>query len=366
MERLDRLQEQLAHRGLDCLALVPGANLFYLTGLQVSLSERPVVVFFPLDEAPAIVLPELEAAKLESEDVPEIEAFTYTDEEGYTGAFQQACAALELADSIIGIEAFRMRVVELRLLERYASGSQLVPGEELMAALRMTKDAGELAAQRRAIAITEQALREIVARVRPGMTERQIAGDLATALLSLGAESVSFDPLILGGPNSAIPHAHASGRAVRAGEILLFDFGVAIGGYTSDITRTFFVGQPDPELAHVYDVVKAANAAGLAAARPGVACEDVDRAARAVIEQAGYGEYFVHRTGHGLGLEGHEPPYIVRGNGQLLEPGMVFTVEPGVYLPGKGGVRIEDDVLVTAAGAESLTTYPRELTVIGS
>jgi Xaa-Pro dipeptidase len=364
MNRLDRLQDQLAHRGLDCLALVPGANLFYLTGLSFFLSERPILALFPLDEAPAIVLPELEAAKLEVEGVPDLEAFTYTDEEGYTTAFQQACAALELADSVIGIEAFRMRVAELRLLERYAPGSQLVPAEDCLAALRMRKDAAELAAMRRAVAIAEQALRELLPHVQPGQSERQIASELTAATSRLGAEGAPFEPLILSGPNSASPHAHPGDRALAPGDILLFDFGVTVGGYVSDITRTFFAGRADAELAEIYEVVRAANAAGVAAAHPGATCAEVDRAARAVIEAAGYGEYFMHRTGHGLGLEGHEPPYIVAGNSQRLEPGMVFTVEPGIYLPGRGGVRIEDDVLITADAAESLTTFPRELTVL--
>jgi Xaa-Pro dipeptidase len=361
MDRLERLHDQLAQRGLDCLALVPGANLFYLTGLQFHLSERPIVAFFPLDEPPAIVLPELESVKLEGETFPDLEAFTYTDEEGYTGAFQQACAALELADSIVGVEAFHMRVAELRLLERYAPGSQLQSADECVAAMRLIKEAGEIEATRRAIAISEQALRETLPLLHTGMTERQIAGELEAATRRLGAEGDAFTPIVLSGPNSASPHAHGGDRALAAGDLLLFDFGVTVAGYASDITRTFCAGQPDPELARVYEVVRQANAAALAAARPGVACKDIDRAARDVIAAAGYGEFFIHRTGHGLGLEGHEPPYIVAGNAQRLAPGMLFTIEPGVYLPGKGGVRIEDDVLVTAGGAESLTTFPREM-----
>jgi Xaa-Pro dipeptidase len=134
-----------------------------------------------------------------------------------------------------------------------------------------------------------------------------------------------------------------------------------VGGYIADITRTFVVGEPDPELTDIYSVVQAANRAGRAAVRPDVPAEEIDRAARQVIEDAGYGEYFIHRTGHGIGLEVHEPPYIVAGNRELLEPGMTFTVEPGIYLPGRGGVRIEDDVLVTLDGGETLSTFPREL-----
>lgn len=146
---------------------------------------------------------------------------------------------------------------------------------------------------------------------------------------------------------------------------MIVDFGVVVDGYVSDLTRTFALGEPDPEWREIYEVVREANAAGRAAVRPGIPAEAVDRAARAVIEAAGYGRYFTHRTGHGLGLEVHEPPSIVAGNTTPLEPGMTFTIEPGIYLPGKGGVRIEDDVVVTESGGESLTTFPRELMWIG-
>jgi Xaa-Pro dipeptidase len=357
MERLDRLQEQLAHRGLDCLALVPGANLFYLTGLQFFLSERPVVAFFPLDAAPAIVLPELEAAKLESEDVPEIEAFTYTDEEGYTGAFQQACAALELADSIIGIEAFRMRVAELRLLERYAPNSQIVPGEELMAALRMTKEAGELEAQRRAIAITEQALREIVARVRPGMTERQIAGDLGTALLSLGAESVSFDPLVLSGPTapSRTRTPRPRGARQRDPALRLRRCGRRL---QSDITRTFFVSQPTPSSL----TSRCGQAATPPAWLPRARAWPAGRCRRARSSRPAIASISCTAPATGLAWRARTLPSCAAAANCSNRHGV--HLEPGIYLPGKGGVRIEDDARHRRR-AESLTTYPRELTVIG-
>ena len=162
------------------------------------------------------------------------------------------------------------------------------------------------------------------------------------------------------GPNAASPHAVPSDRPIQPGETIVVDCGAIVGGYAADITRTFAIGALEPEMARVYEIVQAANAAGRAAAGPGVPAEEVDRAARAVIEEAGYGECFTHRTGHGLGLEVHEPPYIVAGNERVLKPGMTFTVEPVIYLPGRGGVRIEDDVVVTPTGAESLTTFPRE------
>jgi Xaa-Pro dipeptidase len=170
--------------------------------------------------------------------------------------------------------------------------------------------------------------------------------------------------LIQTGPNGANPHAGAGDRALHQGDTLIMDFGMTLDDYSSDITRTIVVGGLDEEMSRVYAAVQAANAAGRAAAKPGVTCEAVDKAARDVIEATGFGQYFTHRTGHGLGLEGHEPPYIVGGNTLVLQPGMTFTVEPGIYIPGKGGVRIEDNVVITEGGCESLTTFTRDLVIV--
>jgi Xaa-Pro dipeptidase len=187
---------------------------------------------------------------------------------------------------------------------------------------------------------------------------------LLIEMMHHGATSLPFEPIVLIGPRSALPHGAPGDRSVQPGDLLLFDFGVSVDGYASDITRTFAVGQLDDELRRAYDAVKRANEAGRKAARPGVEIQEVDRAARKVIADAGYGQYFTHRTGHGLGLEDHEPPFACEGDTTILEPGMTFTVEPGVYLPGKGGVRVEDDVVITQDGSESLTTFDRELRIV--
>jgi len=370
-KRLSRMIEQAIAHGLDALALVPGPNLFYLTGLSFHLSERPVIALFPVNVPPAIVLPALEAAKVEQATIW-LDVFPYRDEEGYTTAFQSACASLALAgpstDSgqrcIIGVEPLWMRLLEVRLLERYAPGCQLVPAGEVLGGLRLRKDEYELGQMRHAVAVTEAALRSTMRQVGAGMTEREVAALLTIEMLRAGGEEMAFSPIVVAGPNGASPHAIPTDRPIQPGETVIVDCGATVGGYAADITRTFAIGELEPELAHVYEVVRAANGAGRAAAGPGVSAEEVDRATRAVIEEAGYGECFMHRTGHGLGLDVHEPPFIVAGNGRPLESGMTFTVEPGIYLPGRGGVRIEDDVLVTPSGAESLTTFPRELILL--
>lgn len=362
-ERLSRLREEASLRGMDCVALMPGANLFHLTGLSFHLSERPVVALFPVDAPPGAILPTLEAPKLE-QSTCEMDAFPYSDEEGPTLAFHEACARLELAEARIGIEELRMRLMEGRHLERYAPGCELVPADEMLAQLRMRKDTSELALMRRAVEIAEAALERTVGQLQVGMTEREVAGRLMVEMLHAGGEGVPFQPIVVAGPNAASPHAVPSDRPIQAGETIVIDCGTLVGGYASDITRTFAIDGLPAEMTRVHEVVRRANQAGHARVAPGVAAQELDRAARQVIEEAGYGEYFVHRTGHGLGLEAHEAPYIVEGNQEQLQPGMTFTIEPGIYLPGRGGVRIEDDVVVTPQGGESLTTFSRQLRIL--
>jgi Xaa-Pro aminopeptidase len=197
-----------------------------------------------------------------------------------------------------------------------------------------------------------------------GRRELDVAADLAESLRAHGHETVEFT-IVGSGPNGASPHHEAGEREIRPGDAVVLDFGGRMAGYCSDITRTVVVGEPEPELVRVHGIVRAAQQAGVEAVAPGVPCEAVDAAARAVIEEAGFGEAFMHRTGHGIGLDVHEPPYIVAGNRTPLEPGMTFSVEPGIYLAGRFGVRIEDIVAVTRDGVERLNEAPRELATVG-
>ncbi|NLF00040.1 MAG: aminopeptidase P family protein [Anaerolineales bacterium] len=358
-----RLSAEAAGRGLDAVAIMPGPNLTYLLGLSYHLSERPILALLPLDGPAAIVLPKLEAAKISTASL-DLQVFAYTDEEGYAAAFRDACAATKLAARTVGVEALRIRLVELRLLEQHAPCIRFIRAEDTLASLRSHKDAHEIEQVRRAVQFTEAALETAVRQLRVGTTERELAARLTIEMLRLGADGPAFAPIVVACPNAALPHAGPSDRPIGPGETITVDCGAAVGGYAADITRTFAIGQLPPDLMRVYETVRAANGAGRAEVHPGVSAETVDRAARAFIDAAGYGQYFVHRTGHGLGLEIHEPPYIVAGNQAHLEPGMVFTIEPGIYLPGVGGVRIEDDVVVTSGGSESLTTFPRELILL--
>ena len=363
--RLTALLQKMASANLDVIALMPGPNLFYLTGLSFHLSERPIVAFFSRHADPAMVLPGFEAGK--SAQAPYfIQTFPYAEDDAALGeAFRQAAKALGLAGAQVGVEGRRMRVMELHHLETVAPGASFHQAEPTLAALRMTKDLGELAAMRKAVAIAEIALKAWLPKVKVGLSEKELASELTAQILTAGSESeMAFTPIVASGPNSALPHAFPSDRLLQHGDLLIVDWGAAVRGYFSDITRTFAIGEVDQELKQVYELVRQANAAGKAAVKPGAACQDVDRAARKVIADSGYGEFFFHRTGHGLGLEGHEEPYLREGDTLPLAEGMSFTVEPGIYLPGRGGVRIEDDLVVTAEGAECLTDYPRELQIL--
>jgi len=364
--RLDGLKKRLAKQGIDVLALLPGANLTYLTGIIKELSERPLVFFLASSRSarPTVLLPHLEVETFSQALPYKVDLLAYIDEEGYAPAFAKAANVLSLPGRTIGVEARSMRLLELRQIEQNALGSKIVEADEILSRGRMRKDQDEIEAIRTAIRVSEQSLKATCAQVKIGMTERDVQMILNMEMLKHGADGHGFPPIVLSGPRAALPHGSAGDRHLQEGDCLLIDYGFRVGVYSADITRTFSIGTSNPEWKAIYEIVKAANEAGRKAAAPGVTAEHVDAAARTVVDKAGYGEYFNHRTGHGLGLDIHEPPYIVSGNKTILEPGMVFTVEPGIYLADRVGVRIEDDVVITQDGAESLSTLPRELTVL--
>ncbi len=366
-KRQNKLKELLSNSGFDALALNPGPSLYYLTGLHFHLSERPVVAIFPLEKPNIIILPELEAAKIKGLDF-EIDAVDYgEDPHAWPGIFRDAILGLGfLNDARIGIEDRRMRVLELRLLEEgIPDKNSIVAANELITELRIIKGHAEIKAIRKAVDIAEHALIATLNMIHPGVSEQDVASELTLQLLRNGSQpELPFFPIVSSGPNSANPHASPSKRILIPGDMLVIDWGATDGGYVSDITRTFAIGYISPEFEKIHQVVLNANTAGREAVQSGLYAEQIDEAARNQITQAGYGEFFIHRTGHGIGIEGHEPPYIRQGNQRILSPGMTFTIEPGIYLPEENGVRIEDDILVTEDGGESLTTINRELMVI--
>lgn len=365
-DRIEALQRQVADSEADVFVLMPGASLTYLTRHAFSAHERVFLLFVPGDGEPCAVLPALEADNW-AHAVPDVDViFPWEDRDGPRTAVADACA--RFADAArVAIEPLGMRYMEYALLQRQMERVEFVDGEPMVTALRGVKDDEEAASIRRAAEIAEEALEETLALVRPGMSERAISAQLTSRMLAKGGEGISFGPIVLSGPKSALPHGVPGDREVVAGEFLLIDFGTSFNGYHCDITRTFVVGgEPDERMRAVYEAVRAGNAAGCAAVRPGATAHDVHMAAAEPLAAPEFAEFYKHRTGHGMGLDIHEPPSIMEGNHEQLRPGVVFTVEPGLYLEGWGGVRIEDDVRATADGVEILTSFDRALRVVGA
>jgi Xaa-Pro aminopeptidase len=263
----------------------------------------------------------------------------------------------------VGLEEFTITWAEQREFASAFSAVELVPAGTIVEDLRRVKDAGEVDRIRAACAIASDAFEALLTRLGDGITEREFALALEFAMRERGASGNSFDPIIASGPNGAKPHAYPTDRVIERNELVVCDFGCIVDGYCSDMTRTVSVGDPGPEARRVWDVVRDSQWAGREAVRAGADCAAVDRACRDVIDAAGWGESFVHGTGHGVGLEIHEEPRVAASARDTLEPGSVVTVEPGVYLPGVGGVRIEDTVVVTPDGADPLTAFPKHLVI---
>lgn len=364
--RFDKLNSSLQDSGLDAVILNPGPTLTHLTGLRFHLMERPVVLMLAKDQEPAIVLPELELQKVAS--LPyKLQIFAYPENPAeWATFFRRAAQTLDLDGKRIGVEPRQLRLLEFRYVKAGAPEADYPDASDVLSGLRLRKDQTEIEAIRRAVKIAQDALEATIPAIKIGMTEKELSAELIVQLLKHGSDSeLPFAPIVSGGPNAANPHASPSDRKLQAGDLLVVDWGAAFDGYISDLTRTFAVGEVDEEYLKIHKIVQEANAAGRAAAMPGVPCANVDKGAREVIEKSGYGVYFTHRTGHGIGMEGHEEPYMRGDNIQILEPGMAFTVEPGIYLPNRNGVRIEDNVVITETGADVLSDMPREIRSVG-
>ncbi len=309
-----------------------------------------------------VILPELERAKVAK--LPfDSESHAFGDDPAtWQGVFEKALSDISNKPLRVGVEPTRLRFLELELLRKALPTAEFVDGSAVLAELRMRKGEEELKAMRQAAIIAQNALLNTLETVKTGQSELQISAELMVQLYRAGSEpELPFAPIVSTGPNTANPHASPTDRVLREGDMLLIDWGASFGGYLSDITRTFFCGEPNDEMKKIADLVEKANAAARLGGQSGTPAGEVDQLARDVITRGGYGEHFTHRTGHGLGMEAHEQPYIFQGNPLILEPGMVFTIEPGIYLPGKYGVRIEDDVVVEEAGLRSLTDLPRKV-----
>jgi Xaa-Pro aminopeptidase len=366
MNRIARLRAVMAAQGIDATVLVPGSNLQYLAGIGFTTKLRLSCLVVPLTGTPVLVVPTMEGARAQAVATVDLEVIGWDDGPGPQAAVTQALArhALHQGHPTIAVEHVVMRVFELRAVEVAAPQARIVNADPVIAQLRMRKDASELAAMRKAVTVAETTLAQAIAAIRPGMSEVAVAALWEDAIRAAGSEP-SFGIAVGSGPNGASPHHSNGARTLQAGDLVVIDGGAIVDGYVSDITRTIAIGAVSERARLVYQTVLAANVAGRAAAAlPGASGDSVDRAARQVIDAAGFGPYFIHRTGHGLGVDIHEPPFMVGGDMNTLDAGMTFTVEPGIYLPNEFGVRIEDMVVRTADGAETLTCFDRELYVV--
>lgn len=356
--RLDRARGLLGDQGAQVLLLSVGADLPYFTGYEAMPLERLTMLVLPVDGEAVLVVPRLEAARV----IPRDDAFTVRawdetdDPVGLVAALSQGATT-----ALIGEQTWARFVLDLQgALPRAVFRSATPVTREL----RMRKDQTELGLLRAAAAATDRVVATLADLPFVGRTERAIASDVQELTRGEGHDVASF-AIVASGPNAASPHHEPTHRIVGEGETVVVDFGGRWSGYCSDTTRTFVTGEPTPEVAEAHAVLADAQAAARSAIRPGVTAEAIDAAARSVIAAAGYGEYFIHRTGHGIGLEVHEHPYIVSGNSELLEPGMAFSVEPGIYMTDRFGMRIEDIMICTAEGGQALNDSPRRLAIVG-
>lgn len=357
--RLNNVQARLAELGLNAVVLGPTDSMKYLYGFHPKPDERPCFVVVSAAGA-ALLMPELNAA--EAKQYIAAPMYEYADEDGPHAALKQLFADLRVEPGKIAVDE-EMRTDFTLLVLGELPGSTPVLAETVIGYLRIRKDEAEIAELIRNARIADKGMEAAFAAMKPGMTEREVADIITDAFLAEGADRAAFT-IVGAGPNGAFPHHHTGQTKLQAGESVLLDIGAVSGLYVSDITRMAFLGEPSEEYQKVHDIVEKAVQAGLAAVRPGVRASEVDKAARDVITAAGYGEYFTHRTGHGLGMAGHEAPYITATSDVVLETGMVFSIEPGIYLPGKFGVRLEEIVVVREAGAEIFSELPREVRVI--
>lgn len=358
--RLRDVAAATAKAGLDALLLTPGPDLRYVTGYHAHESERLTCLVVPADEDPVLVVPRLELRGAQASPLGalgiEIAGWDETDDPCALVARRLGpVAAVGLADRMWALLVLRLRAALPGTRQELASVA--------LRDLRARKSPAEIAALRKAAAAIDRVHDQVPGWLRPGRTERDVAADISEAILAAGHATVDFT-IVGSGPNGASPHHTASDRVLERGDAVVVDIGGTMPtGYCSDCTRTYAIGAPPANVAACYQVLREAQEAACAAVRPGVAAESVDAAARTPIGAAGFGEYFVHRTGHGIGLETHEEPYIVAGNSEVLQPGYVFSVEPGIY-PGPFGARIEDIVACTPDGFERLNNASRELVIV--
>ena len=357
-ERLARVRAAVEAAGLDAVLLTPGPDLRYVTGYDAKQLERLTCLVVPASGDPVLFVPRLELAAARAAISSGLDMIAWDETED---AFALVANRLDGAQTV-GLSDRMWALFVLRFRAALPAARQVL-ASGVLRDLRMRKSVAEVAALREAGAAIDRVHAQVPGWLKPGISERHVGLRISEAILAEGHAHVDFT-IVGSGPNAASPHHEVSDRLLEPGDVVVVDIGGSMpSGYCSDSTRTYSLGEPPPEFVEYYEVLKDAQEAACQAVKPGVTAESVDAAAREPIKAAGYGDLFIHRTGHGIGLEAHEDPYIVVGNDLVLEPGMAFSIEPGIY-PGPHGARIEDIVVCTADGVERLNLQPRDLVVV--
>ena len=352
--------EKMNENNVDLMVFVPGSNLAYITGHQFSPSERLLLYCLQSNGQGSYIVPELEKTTLNVTDDDRI--FAYADEKGPHSVLQQLKKQLGLIRQI-GVEEHVMRLFEWKFINELGI-HQMMNGTMLLKDLRIEKDAEEIIRLRRAVQVLEESLQATLPSIKAGKKEIEIAARLEYEMKMRGSQGTPFSTIVASGSRGALPHGRASDKVIEDGDFIVIDFGALVDGYVADMTRTIGVGSVSKQQREVYNVVKDAITQSIRRIELGMRACDIDAIARQIITEAGYGVNFTHRLGHGIGLDGHEDPYIASSNEEKITSGMSFTIEPGIYIEGKFGVRIEDNIVATDQGIKNLMTMDYELIIV--
>ncbi|WP_394188415.1 M24 family metallopeptidase [Paenisporosarcina quisquiliarum] len=365
MSKINQISTYLKEHNIDAAFITTPDNVFYISGFRSNPHERLLGVLVFQDAEPLMILPKMEVPDAKNAGW-NFDVVGHQDTDQPWQLLKQAIENKKVTPSKIAIEKSHMTVERLEAIQELYPDVTFTRLDDQLNSMRVVKDANELAILREAAAYADYAIEVGVSEIAEGKTELEILTAIELALKKKGISHMSFDTMVLSGPKTASPHGKPGDRKIQKGDLVLFDLGVIYKGYCSDITRTVAFGEPSTKQKEVYETVRKAEQAAVDAVKPGVKAMELDKIARDIITEAGYGEFFTHRLGHGLGISVHEFPSVTGNNEMELIEGMVFTIEPGIYDPSITGVRIEDDVVVTKDGVEVLTKYPKELVIISA
>jgi len=358
MKRIAKVQEKMLQENYEYLILGPSSNMYYFTGFRMVADERLQLIIIPSSGAPTAVLPEMYKEKAEIVFNGRFPLTTWNDQQDPLELVKKALH--EIRNGRIAVDD-TLRSSNLIQVMTAVPGCSYAPASRIVDSLRMFKDEEEIKILAEAEALADKVMEKVQGVIRPGMREKELEFFIEKSFREIGADDISFKPMIASGPNSSSPHHISCDREFQAGDFIIVDCGCIVKGYCSDITRTFCLGKATDEMKKIYNAVREANEQAFSALFRRCSTEEVDKEARKIINDSGYGPHFTHRTGHGIGLDIHEAPYLVEGDREQILPGMVFSIEPGIYLPGKYGVRIEDIVAMTAEGPRCLSKYSKDL-----